>query len=83
MERFLYPLVYEPATLWEYSCALDWAGRLVERATNSHSLTEYMEANILTPLSITDVTFHIDLRSDMREKMGDLSVRDASQNGKI
>ena len=81
VERFLYPLVYEPGTSWEYSSALDWAGKLVERVNNNQTLTEYMEANIMIPLGITDVTFHIDLRADMQRRMADLSVRDAKREG--
>ena len=83
VERFLYPLVYEPGTSWEYSSALDWAGKMVERVNNNQTLTEYMQRNIWTPLGITDVTFHIDVRNDMRGEMADLSVRDASEDGKM
>ena len=62
VERFFYPLVYEPGTYWEYLLA---AGKLVERIKSNETLTEYMERRIWTPLGIKDVTFHIDVRNDM------------------
>lgn len=49
VERFLYPIVYEPGTSWEYSSALDWGDKLVERVNNNQTWTEYMERNIGTP----------------------------------
>lgn len=79
VERFLYPLVYESGTSWEYLSALDWAGELVERVNNNQTLTQYMERNIWTPLGITDVTFHIGLRDDMQRRMADLSIRDTTK----
>lgn len=83
VERFLYPLVYEPGTPWEYSSALDWAGKLVERVNNNQTLTQYMERSMWTPLSITDVTFHIDLRDDMQRRMADLSILDMTEDEKM
>lgn len=82
LERFFYPLVYEPGTSWEYSSALDWAGKLVERINSNETLTEYMDRRIWTPLGIKDVTFHIDVRDDMQKRMAELSIRDR-RDGKM
>lgn len=83
VERFGYPIVYEPGTSWEYSSALDWAGRMVERVNDNQSLTEYLLANVLKPLDITDVTFHIDAQREMQDRMADLSIRDPEQGNKV
>lgn len=79
VKRFLYPLVYEPGTSWEYSSALGWAGKLVEHVNNNQTLTQYMERSIWTPLGITDETFHIDVRDDMQRRMADLSIRNTTK----
>ena len=83
VERFLYPLVYEPGTSWEYSSALSWAGKLVGRINSNETLTEYMERSTWTPLGIKDVTFHIDVRNDTQKRMADLSIRDTTEDGKM
>jgi CubicO group peptidase (beta-lactamase class C family) len=46
--RFTYPLIFQPGEKWSYGSALDWAGLLVERLTNS-TLEEFMKANIWDP----------------------------------
>jgi CubicO group peptidase (beta-lactamase class C family) len=33
LERFGYPLIFEPGTNWIYGPGIDWAGKLVERVT--------------------------------------------------
>jgi len=33
--RFSSPLLYEPGTSWEYSCGIDWAGKLAERLSGT------------------------------------------------
>ncbi|KAL6721044.1 hypothetical protein ACLMJK_000144 [Lecanora helva] len=83
VKRFHYPIVYEPGTSWEYSSATDWAGRIVERVNDDQTLTEYMQAHILTPLGITDLTFQIDKRPDMKQKLAELSIRDATDDGRM
>ncbi len=83
VERFHYPLAYEPGTSWEYSSALDWAGKMVECINDNCTLTGYLASNVLKPLGITDATFHIDKRPDILETMADLSAKDASQGGKM
>ena len=74
-EKYLYPLLYEPGTAWSYGASIDWAGVVVERV-NSVSLEEYMKLNIWEPLGITDMTFHLEKREDLRARMVDMSQRD-------
>ena len=65
---YFLPLVYEPGAGWVYSCAVDWAGKMVERVNNKISLGEYMKAHIFDVLGITWTTFH-------PAKSQDISVR--------
>ncbi len=71
-ERCNSPLMFEPGTSWMYGCGLDWAGKLVERATGE-SLETFMMKNIWSPLGIKDITFWPKQRLDMQHRMADLS----------
>ncbi len=73
-ERYLTPLLYEPGRGWEYSPSIDWAGKLVERATNM-PLQQFMEENIWKPLGIKDMTFFIHQRDDLKRRMPAMSFR--------
>ncbi|OMP86410.1 Esterase estB [Diplodia seriata] len=73
-ERFTYPLIFEPGTAWMYGASIDWAGRLVERATGTR-LEAYMQQHLWAPLGITDFTFHLRSRPDLAARMTDLSGR--------
>lgn len=77
MERYLNPLNYEPGTNWEYSPGIDFAGLCVERATGK-KLGEHMEENIFRLLGIKDITFFVDEREDMKERMPAMSWRDTT-----
>lgn len=33
LERFDYPLVFEPGSSWTYGSGIDWTGLLIERVT--------------------------------------------------
>ncbi|KUJ15948.1 beta-lactamase/transpeptidase-like protein, partial [Mollisia scopiformis] len=70
------PLMYEPGTSWSYGVSLDWAGVLVARLNNC-SLEEFMEKNLWTPLGIKNLTFHQELKSDVRKNL----VKMTSKNG--
>ncbi|KAM0712066.1 hypothetical protein Q7P37_011160 [Cladosporium fusiforme] len=72
VSRFSYPLVYEPGTQWSYGTALDWAGLLVERVTNS-TLESYMKANIWDPLGVKTMTFFPS--TELKARVPALSVR--------
>ena len=77
-ERYLGPLLYEPGTGWEYSPAMDFVGLMVERVTGAKSLQEYMEREIWGPLGISEMTFFLDEREDLKERMPAMSFRDES-----
>ena len=83
VQLFKYPIVFEPGTSWEYSSALDGAGRMVERVNGNQSLTKYLLANVLKPLGITDVTFHIEAQQEMQKRAADMSMRDPKQDNKM
>ncbi|KAJ6515372.1 putative transesterase [Mycena sanguinolenta] len=58
VEEFLdYPHAFQPGAGWMYGPGLDWAGRIVERATN-RTLGEHMHARIFAPLGIVDAAFY-------------------------
>ena len=74
------PLLYEPGTSWSYGTSLDWAGKLVERLTDQ-SLESYMKDHIWNPLGLTDITFRLDSRPDMKQRFAHMSLRGAE--GKV
>ncbi|KAG5984795.1 hypothetical protein E4U55_003160 [Claviceps digitariae] len=75
-QRYSYPLSYDPGTRWAYGPNLDWAGKLIERATGL-DLEEYMQRHICAPLGITDMTFKLQQRPEMVARRADMSKRDA------
>jgi CubicO group peptidase (beta-lactamase class C family) len=52
------PLLYQPATVWDYGFGLDITGLLIENVTKQ-SLGQYLKANLFTPLGMTDTGFSI------------------------
>jgi methyl acetate hydrolase len=52
------PLMSDPGDKWEYGIAIDWVGKAVE-AVSGQTLSQYMQANILGPLGMTDTSFKI------------------------
>ncbi|KAG6012890.1 hypothetical protein E4U43_007597 [Claviceps pusilla] len=75
--RYGFPLSDDPGSRWIYGPNLDWAGKLVERATGL-DLEEYMHQNICAPLGITDMTYKLQKRPDMVARRADMSNRDAN-----
>ena len=71
--RFTYPLIFQPGEKWSYGSALDWAGLLVERLTNS-TLEEFMKTNIWDPLGLKTMTFFPEQRG-LQTRVPELSVR--------
>ncbi|TDZ25170.1 Acyltransferase LovD [Colletotrichum orbiculare MAFF 240422] len=59
-------LLFEPGDQWLYGPGLEWAGLMVEAVNGGMKLGEYMQKHIFDPLSITDVTFHLEQREDLR-----------------
>jgi CubicO group peptidase (beta-lactamase class C family) len=80
IERFNPPLVAEPGESWAYGPSIDYAGLLVERITGK-SLEEYMRANLWDPLGITDMTFYLSKRPDLKARLADMSIR--NEEGKV
>src|SRR6195256_761677 len=52
------PLLYQPATVWDYGFGLDVLGLTVESITKQ-TLGQYLQANLFTPLGMTDSGFSI------------------------
>ncbi|KAF8208081.1 beta-lactamase [Mycena galopus ATCC 62051] len=80
-EMFRDPLGFQPGTSWMYGAGLDWAGRVVERATGV-TLGERMQQRIFDPLGITDAQFHPVTREDLRARLVDLNPNDPDALGR-
>ncbi len=52
------PLLYQPATVWDYGFGLDITGLIVEQISKQ-SLGQYLQANLFKPLGMTDTGFSI------------------------
>ena len=52
------PLVFDPGDRWQYGIGIDWAGKAVEAASGM-KLGQYLKANILDPLGMTNTAFKI------------------------
>lgn len=80
-EAYSVPLLFEPGESWVYGGGLDWAGQLVERLNGNISLEEYFQKNIFDPLGLTSSTFHPGKRTDILERIVDMSFR--GNDGKL
>ncbi|MGD0847308.1 serine hydrolase domain-containing protein [Bradyrhizobium sp.] len=52
------PLLYQPATVWDYGFGLDLLGLTIEQISKQ-TLGQYLQANLFTPLGMTDTGFSI------------------------
>ena len=52
------PLLYQPATVWDYGFGLDITGLVVEQISKQ-TLGQYLQANLFKPLGMTDTGFSI------------------------
>jgi CubicO group peptidase (beta-lactamase class C family) len=52
------PLLYQPATTWDYGFGLDILGLTIEKISQQ-SLGQYLQANLFKPLGMTDTGFSI------------------------
>jgi CubicO group peptidase (beta-lactamase class C family) len=52
------PLLYQPATVWDYGFGIDVLGLTIERITG-RTLGQYLQANLFAPLGMTDTGFSI------------------------
>ena len=59
------PLLYQPATRWEYSRSTDVLGRLVE-VISGQTLGQFLAERILTPLGMADSGFSVPERNHAR-----------------
>src|SRR5665647_43311 len=50
------PLLYQPATVWDYGFGLDVMGLTIEKISGQ-SLGQYLQANLFTPLGMKDTGF--------------------------
>jgi methyl acetate hydrolase len=66
------PLLFDPGEQWSYGVSTDWVGQLVE-AASGQKLSEYLSANVLGPLGMTDTAFK--LRDDMRARLATIHAR--------
>jgi CubicO group peptidase (beta-lactamase class C family) len=64
-----------------YGSNLDWAGRLIERATGM-DLERYMQENLCDPLDIIDMTFKLQQRPDLLARRADQTQR-SKVDGKL
>ena len=66
------PLLHEPGTAWVYGMNIDWVGKAIEKISGG-TLEEYLRANILDPLGMTDTSFIIEAGS--RARLSGMNVR--------
>jgi CubicO group peptidase (beta-lactamase class C family) len=52
------PLLYQPAAVWDYGFGLDMLGLTIEQISKQ-SLGQYLQANLFTPLGMSDTGFSI------------------------
>ena len=52
------PLLYQPATVWDYGFGLDVLGLTIEQISKQ-SLGQYLQANLFAPLGMTDTGFSV------------------------
>src|SRR5580700_4592457 len=52
------PLLYQPATVWDYGFGLDLLGLTIEKVSGQ-SLGQYLQANLWGPLGMTDTGFAV------------------------
>ena len=80
-QAFNYPLGFQPGGGWQYGPGLGWAGRVVERITDS-TLDDYVHEHILRPLGIIKAQFYPVTRDDLRDHLVDLNPQDPQCLGK-
>ncbi|KAL8710825.1 MAG: hypothetical protein Q9220_004628 [cf. Caloplaca sp. 1 TL-2023] len=81
LELYTVPLLFEPGTSWSYGPSLDFAGLMIERVSGL-SLQQYFIKYIWQPLDINDMTYHLDQRPDLRDRLADVSQKDPT-SGKL
>jgi CubicO group peptidase (beta-lactamase class C family) len=59
------PLLHQPATVWDYGFGLDVLGLTVENITKQ-TLGQYLQANLFSPLGMTDTGFSVSAENAAR-----------------
>jgi CubicO group peptidase (beta-lactamase class C family) len=59
------PLLHQPATVWDYGFGLDVLGLMIESITKQ-TLGQYLQANLFSPLGMTDTVFSISAENAAR-----------------
>ena len=78
-DRINIPLLFEPGSSWQYGMGLDWAGLLVERL-NHTSLEAYMQEHIWDIIGAADITFHLELKPSVKQRLVKMSRRCGTGN---
>lgn len=81
-QKFSLPLVFEPGTGFSYGGGTDWAGKMLERVTGA-SLEDFTRERILKPLGITDISFFLTDRFDMRGRLATMSTHGDEGKGPL
>jgi CubicO group peptidase (beta-lactamase class C family) len=67
------PLLFDPGRAWQYGIGVDWAGKVVERASRRR-LGGYLKEHVLEPLAMNDTGFAI--TPSMRPRLAKIHQRD-------
>jgi CubicO group peptidase (beta-lactamase class C family) len=59
------PLLHQPATVWDYGFGLDVLGLTIENITKQ-TLGQYLQANLFSPLGMTDTGFSVSAENAAR-----------------
>ena len=68
------PLLFDPGDQWEYGINIDWAGKMVEKASGQ-KLDRYFQDHIFGPLGMKDTSFK--LSASQRARLASVHQRDA------
>lgn len=85
VDRFNFPLLFEPGSSWQYGGGLDWVGLGVARIAKT-SFEEYCRDNIFEPLGIKDITFWPKTKPELNSRLAGMAIRDPSvpnEKGKV
>ena len=86
------PLIHQPATMWEYSMAVDILGRVIEAATGKR-LAVFLDERLFEPLKMVDSGFWVpssnisrvaqpvDLASGLKTSVLDVSAEPKNDSG--
>lgn len=69
-----YPMITEPGTRWAYGVSIDWLGLVVE-AVSGMKIMDFLRANLLGPLGMTDTEAVV--QPHMKDRLATVSLRGA------